>query len=123
MSSMKQRWTKCVGVPWLGSVIHSLWRTNWYGLTTKPHGKHIFECLDIGTSLVTQDPISITIEGALWGSIQAHGMLREIVIVSDDTGQLDDGSQSSAGHIRNDWDTSWIHSPICIAPHQSLCAR
>ena len=41
MSSMKQRWTECVGVPWLGYVIHSLRRTNWYGLPIIQHGKRI----------------------------------------------------------------------------------
>ena len=88
MSSTKRRRTKCAGVPWLGYVIHSLRRTNWHGLPIMPHGQTHLERLDIGTSLVTQDPISIAIEGALWGSIRAHGMLREIVIVSDDTGQF-----------------------------------
>ena len=53
-----------------------------------PHGQAHLERLDIGTSLVTVDPISIAIEGALWGSIRAHGMLPEIAIVSDDTGQF-----------------------------------
>ena len=30
----------------------------------------------------------IATEGALWGSVQAHGLLRETVIVSDDAGQF-----------------------------------
>jgi hypothetical protein len=41
---------------------------------------------------VHPDPIKIATEGALWGSIQAHGLLRNTVIVSDGAGQfrLDD---------------------------------
>jgi hypothetical protein len=37
---------------------------------------------------VTPDPILIATEGALWGAIQHHGLLREAVIVSDDAGQF-----------------------------------
>ena len=74
----------------LAGVRHpSVWRRiNWHGLPIRPHWQAHLDRLDIGTSLVTPDPICIAIEGALWGSIQAHGMLREIVIVSDDAGQF-----------------------------------
>ena len=44
--------------------------------------------LGIRTVQVTPDPICIATEGALWGSIQAHGLLREMVVVSDDAGQF-----------------------------------
>jgi hypothetical protein len=37
---------------------------------------------------VTPDPVQIATEGALWGSIHAHGFLREAVVVSDDAGQF-----------------------------------
>ncbi len=37
---------------------------------------------------VIQDPVRIATEGALWGSIQAHGFLREAVLLSDDAGQF-----------------------------------
>jgi hypothetical protein len=37
---------------------------------------------------VTPDPVQIATEGALWGSIQAHGLLTDTVIVSDDAGQF-----------------------------------
>ena len=40
---------------------------------------------------VTPDPVKIATEGALWGSIQAHGFLKDTVIVSDDAGQFDVG--------------------------------
>ncbi len=35
------------------------------------------------------DPVRIATEGALWGSIKAHGFLPDTVIVSDDAGQFD----------------------------------
>ncbi len=44
--------------------------------------------LGADTMQVTPDPLCIATEGALWGSIQAHGLLRETVIVSDDAGQF-----------------------------------
>ena len=44
--------------------------------------------LGITTITVTPDPVQIASEGALWGSVQAHGFLRETVVVSDDAGQF-----------------------------------
>lgn len=49
---------------------------------------------------VTPDPICVATEGALWGSIQAHGLLREMVIVSDDAGQFDVGHHALC----------WVHA-------------
>jgi hypothetical protein len=37
---------------------------------------------------VTPDPVKIATEGALWGSIKAHGFLKDTVILSDDAGQF-----------------------------------
>jgi hypothetical protein len=37
---------------------------------------------------VTPEPVRIATEGALWGTIQAHGLLPGTVIVSDDAGQF-----------------------------------
>jgi hypothetical protein len=37
---------------------------------------------------VIQDPARIATEGALWGSIQAHGFLCDAVVLSDDAGQF-----------------------------------
>ena len=37
---------------------------------------------------VIQDPVTIATEGAHWGSIQAHGFLRDAVVLSDDAGQF-----------------------------------
>ncbi|HME26215.1 MAG TPA: transposase [Acetobacteraceae bacterium] len=42
----------------------------------------------VDTMQVTPDPVRIATEGAVWGSIQAHGFLCEAVIVSDDAGQF-----------------------------------
>jgi Transposase IS66 family len=37
---------------------------------------------------VIQDPVQIATEGAQWGSIHAHGFLRDAVVLSDDAGQF-----------------------------------
>ena len=49
---------------------------------------------------VTPDPVKIATEGALWGSIKAHGFLKDTVIVSDDAGQFDIGRHALC----------WVHS-------------
>jgi hypothetical protein len=66
---------------------HAAWQTH-------------LDCLSISTMQVTPDPICIATEGALWGSIQAHGLLRDIVIVSDDAGQFDVGQHALC----------WVHA-------------
>jgi hypothetical protein len=38
---------------------------------------------------VIQDPVQIATEGAQWGSVHAHGFLRDAVVLSDDAGQFD----------------------------------
>lgn len=45
-------------------------------------------------------PARLATEGALWGSIAAHGLLREAVIVSDDAGQFDVGHHALC----------WVHA-------------
>src|SRR3982751_364218 len=37
---------------------------------------------------VTPDPVRIATEGAVWGSVKAHGLLPDTVILSDDAGQF-----------------------------------
>ena len=49
---------------------------------------------------VTPDPVQIATEGALWGSIQAHGFLRNTVIISDDAGQFAVGQHALC----------WVHA-------------
>lgn len=44
--------------------------------------------LGIDRLAVTPEPVRIATEGALWGTIQARGLLRGTVIVSDDAGQF-----------------------------------
>ncbi|HMD59768.1 MAG TPA: transposase, partial [Steroidobacteraceae bacterium] len=44
--------------------------------------------LGIMALTVTPDPVQISTEGALWGSIHAHDFLRDGVVVSDDAGQF-----------------------------------
>jgi hypothetical protein len=58
------------------------------------------ERLGITQLKVTPDPVQIATEGALWGSIKAHGLLCDTVIVSDDAGQFKVGRHGLC----------WIHS-------------
>ena len=49
------------------------------------------ERLGIAALKVHPDPVLIATEGALWGSVKAHGLLADTVIVSDDAGQFNVG--------------------------------
>ncbi len=49
------------------------------------------ERLGISVLTVNPDPVMVATEGALWGSIKAHGFLPDTVIVSDDAGQFNVG--------------------------------
>src|SRR3954453_23705882 len=46
------------------------------------------ERLRIAGLTVTPDPARIATEGAVWGSVKAHGLLPDTVILSDDAGQF-----------------------------------
>src|SRR4051794_14955089 len=46
------------------------------------------ERLGIAGLTVTPDPVRIATEGAVWGSVKAHGLLPDTVILSDDAGQF-----------------------------------
>ncbi len=46
------------------------------------------EALGLTRLAVTPDTVKLATEGALWGSIHAHGLLRDAVIVSDEAGQF-----------------------------------
>src|SRR5437763_1349928 len=46
------------------------------------------ERLGIIGPTVTPDPARIATEGAVWGSVKAHGLLPDTVILSDDAGQF-----------------------------------
>lgn len=56
--------------------------------------------LGIAALEVTPDPVRIATEGALWGSVTAHGFLPDTVIVSDDAGQFNVGRHGLC----------WIHA-------------
>src|SRR6266446_6777777 len=47
--------------------------------------------LGISALTVNPDPVTVATEGALWGSVKAHGFLPNTVIVSDDAGQFNVG--------------------------------
>jgi len=47
--------------------------------------------LGIATLKGRFDPVSVATEGALWGSVRAHGFLGGTAVVSDDAGQFDFG--------------------------------
>ena len=49
------------------------------------------ERLGIAALTVHPNPVLIATEGALWGSVKAHGLLADTVIVSDDAGQFNVG--------------------------------
>jgi hypothetical protein len=51
--------------------------------------------LGISVLEVQPDPVRIATEGALWGSVAEHGLLRDAVIVSAAAGQF-----NVAGHSR-----------------------
>src|SRR5713226_8271756 len=58
------------------------------------------ERLGISALKVNPDPVMVATEGALWGSIKAHGLLPDTVIVSDDAGQFNVGRHGLC----------WVHS-------------
>ena len=58
------------------------------------------EQLGINKLTVHPDPVKIATEGALWGSICAHGLLRDTVILSDDAGQFRIGDHALC----------WVHA-------------
>jgi hypothetical protein len=58
------------------------------------------ERLGIAALKVHPDPVQIATEGALWGSVKAHGLLPDTVIVSDDAGQFNVGRHGLC----------WVHS-------------
>ena len=59
-----------------------------------------FETLGISSLKVNPDPVMVATEGALWGSVKAHGFLPDTVIVSDDAGQFNVGQHGLC----------WVHA-------------
>jgi len=58
------------------------------------------DALGVTALKVNPDPVLIATEGALWGSVKAHGLLADTVIVSDDAGQFKIGSHGLC----------WVHA-------------
>ena len=56
--------------------------------------------LGISALTVNPNPVMVATEGALWGSIKAHGFLPNTVIVSDDAGQFNVGQHGLC----------WVHA-------------
>jgi hypothetical protein len=69
--------------------------------------------LGITQLTVTPDPVQIATEGALWGSIQAHGFLRNTVIVSDDAGQFAVGQHALC----------WVHAEQLVHKLEAFTER
>jgi len=58
------------------------------------------DALDISQLQVTPDPVRIATEAAIWGSIKSHGLLTDLVIVSDGAGQFNIGDHALC----------WVHA-------------
>lgn len=58
------------------------------------------ERLGVTELKVTPDPVRIATEGAAWGSVQSHGFVRDMVILSDDAGQFAVGEHALC----------WVHA-------------
>lgn len=66
--------------------------------------------LGITDLTVSPDPVRIASEGAVWGSIKAHGLLPDTVILSDDAGQF-----------ALDWHAlCWVHAEATRAQARHL---
>jgi Transposase IS66 family len=65
--------------------------------------KHL-EQVEMPSRPDTLDPVRLATEGAVWGSIKAHGLLPNTVIVSDDAGQFEVGEHALC----------WVHAERLI---------
>ena len=62
------------------------------------------ETLGITALEVLPDPVKIATQGAMWGAIGQHGLLRDAVVVSDDAGQFRVGTHALC----------WVHAERLI---------
>jgi hypothetical protein len=62
------------------------------------------EALGITALEVLPDPVKIATQGAMWGAIHQHGLLRDTVVVSDDAGQFRVGTHALC----------WVHAERLI---------
>jgi hypothetical protein len=71
-----------------GAVVTKLAEDPAHGFPDEVAWLRHLERLGITALTVTPDPVKIATEGAVWGSIKAHGLLPDTVILSDDAGQF-----------------------------------
>ena len=83
-----------------GAVIHQLAAHRQARFADQAAWQTHLDRLGISALQVTPDPVCIATEGALWGSVQAHGLLRKMVVVSDDAGQFAIGQHALC----------WVHA-------------
>jgi hypothetical protein len=83
-----------------GPVIELLAQHPSQHLADRPAWHAHLEALGLTRLTVTPNPIEIATEGALFGSIHHHGLLDEVVVVSDDAGQFRIGRHALC----------WIHA-------------
>jgi hypothetical protein len=69
------------------------------------------ERLGIAALKVQPNPVKIATEGALWGSVVTHRLLRDAVIVSDDAGQFNVGRHALC----------WVHAERLIYKINGFC--
>jgi hypothetical protein len=62
--------------------------------------KAYLEGLGFDALKVTPNPVQVATGGALWGTVHAHGFLRDAVVLSDDAGQFDIGRHALC----------WVHA-------------
>jgi len=74
----------------------------------RPAWQAHLEALGLTRLEVTPNPVKIATEGALWGSIRAHGLLDDTVIVSDDAGPFRIGTHALC----------WVHAERLV--HQLI---
>jgi hypothetical protein len=76
------------------------------------------EALGITALEVLPDPVKIATQGAMWGAIRRHSLLRDTVVVSDDAGQFRVGTHALC----------WVHAerlihkllPVTDAQHRAV---
>jgi len=67
-----------------------------------------------------QDPVRLATEGALWGSVKAHGFLPQTVILSDGAGQFDVGRHALCWVHAERLVHNSIRSPTCTGPRRII---
>ena len=106
-----------------GPVINQLAAPRQMRFTDQVAWQTHLDRLGISALQVTPDPVCIATEGALWGSVQAHGLLRDRRLSVTTPASSPSASTRCAGCMQNGWSTNSTRSPICTAPRSNACAR